>query len=246
MTTIITPNRKAFLIPSIPDTFVDLVDAREVVRQLIQTISDIVQSLQITAVTIGDFVGPSVAVDSNIVEFDTTTGKLGKDGGLTHANISAGLVPVGAMITWPTETPPSGWLERNGASLDRTTYAALFAVIGTIYGTADANHFNLPDHRGRFPRYWDHAKTLDPDRATRTAVSTTGATMTAGDHVGTEQVEGFKAHTHTKALGSSMSATFAAGQTMLNNAATWDLLTGSTGDNETRPVNVYEMPIIKY
>ncbi len=37
---------------------------------------------------VGDIVGPSGAVDSNIAEFDTSTGKLLKDGGLTHANVS--------------------------------------------------------------------------------------------------------------------------------------------------------------
>lgn len=36
----------------------------------------------------GDVVGPAVAVDSNACEFDTTTGKLIKDGGLTHANLA--------------------------------------------------------------------------------------------------------------------------------------------------------------
>jgi hypothetical protein len=68
----------------------------------------------------------------------------------------------GSMIDWPTETVPDGYLERNGASLDRTTYADLFAVIGTTYGAVDSTHFNIPDHRGRFPRYWDHAKVMTP------------------------------------------------------------------------------------
>jgi len=163
---------------------------------------------------------------------------------LANDNYLLTLVPTGAPLTWLTETPPTGFLERNGASLDRTTYAALFAIIGTIYGAVDASHFNLPDHRGSFPRYWDHAKAKDPDSATRTAVTAAGATMTAGDHVGTEQADGFKAHTHNRPTATGGAAYV--GGTYYTNNDTNATATSSTGGNETRPVNHYEMPIIKY
>lgn len=42
-----------------------------------------------------------------------------------------------------------GWLKCDGRSLSRTTYAALFAVIGTSFGSVDGSSFNLPDTRGR-------------------------------------------------------------------------------------------------
>jgi microcystin-dependent protein len=42
-----------------------------------------------------------------------------------------------------------GWLKCDGRSLSRTTYAALFAVIGTSFGSVDGNSFSLPDCRGR-------------------------------------------------------------------------------------------------
>lgn len=42
-----------------------------------------------------------------------------------------------------------GWLKCDGRSLSRTTYAALFAVIGTSFGSANGSSFNLPDSRGR-------------------------------------------------------------------------------------------------
>jgi microcystin-dependent protein len=44
---------------------------------------------------------------------------------------------------------PAGYLLCNGASLLRSSYAALFAVIGTIYGAADGSHFNIPDYRDK-------------------------------------------------------------------------------------------------
>ena len=49
-------------------------------------------------------------------------------------------------------TAPTGWLLCNGAAVSRTTYARLFAVIGTTYGAGDGSTtFNLPDFRDRFP-----------------------------------------------------------------------------------------------
>ena len=45
---------------------------------------------------------------------------------------------------------PAGWLLCNGANISRTTYAALFAVLGTTYGAGDGSTtFALPDMRGR-------------------------------------------------------------------------------------------------
>ena len=44
---------------------------------------------------------------------------------------------------------PTGWLACDGSSLLRASYPALFAKIGTTWGSADATHFNVPDLRGR-------------------------------------------------------------------------------------------------
>ena len=59
-------------------------------------------------------------------------------------------IPVGAILAWPASSVPTGWLECYGQAVSRTTYAALFAAIGTAYGVGDgATTFNLPDMRGR-------------------------------------------------------------------------------------------------
>jgi microcystin-dependent protein len=47
---------------------------------------------------------------------------------------------------------PSGWATCIGQSVSRTTFAALFAVIGTSYGSSNSTVFNLPDLRGKVPR----------------------------------------------------------------------------------------------
>lgn len=45
-------------------------------------------------------------------------------------------------------TRPPGWVFCNGQSLLQASFPALFTVIGTTYGSADASHFNVPDLRG--------------------------------------------------------------------------------------------------
>ena len=75
---------------------------------------------------------------------------------------------IGTLIIWPTSTPPAGYLECDGSALSRTTYAALFAVLGTTYGkgagTAANTTFRLPDLRGEFIRGWDHGRGVDNGR----------------------------------------------------------------------------------
>ena len=59
---------------------------------------------------------------------------------------SGGSTPVGAIMPYGGSTAPTGWLLCDGSAVSRTTYAALYAVIGTTYGSGDGNTtFNLPD-----------------------------------------------------------------------------------------------------
>lgn len=59
------------------------------------------------------------------------------------------LIPVGALMPYAGATAPDGWLLCNGQTPSRTTYANLFAVIGTTYGAGDGSTFGLPDPMGR-------------------------------------------------------------------------------------------------
>jgi microcystin-dependent protein len=62
-------------------------------------------------------------------------------------------MPVGAAMPFLGNTPPPGFLVCDGQAVSRTTYAELFAVIGTIYGAGDGVHtFNVPDLRNQFIR----------------------------------------------------------------------------------------------
>ena len=74
--------------------------------------------------------------------------------------------PAGAVMTFARSTPPAGWLKANGVAVSRTTYADLFAAIGTTFGTGNGSTtFNLPDLRGEFLRGWDDARGVDAGRA---------------------------------------------------------------------------------
>jgi len=57
---------------------------------------------------------------------------------------------IGEIIPYAGSTiPDPAWLDCDGTSYLRADYPALFAVVGTIYGSVDGSHFNVPDLRGR-------------------------------------------------------------------------------------------------
>lgn len=59
-------------------------------------------------------------------------------------------LPTGAGIDWYAAAAPPGFLLCDGSAVNRITFAALFAAIGTTWGGGDGiNTFNLPDTRGR-------------------------------------------------------------------------------------------------
>ncbi|CAF1969066.1 unnamed protein product [Rotaria magnacalcarata] len=66
-------------------------------------------------------------------------------------------LPIGATLMYAGNAlalsdQNSRWLFCNGSEVSRTTYQALFAVIGTIYGVGNGiDTFNLPDFRSQFP-----------------------------------------------------------------------------------------------
>ena len=134
-------------------------------------------------------------------------------------------VPSGAVLYFAGKTAPSGWLKANGAAVSRNTYAALFAAIGTTYGTGDGRStFNLPDLRGEFVRGWDDGRGVDNGR-------------------GSAQADEFKAHTHG-------GVPQRAGDRDRGGEVSWFSIDGigqteSAGGNETRPRNIALLACIK-
>jgi microcystin-dependent protein len=96
----------------------------------------------------------------------TNGGFLQTDGsGNLSFQIVAG-VPSGSVFCMAVATVPTGYLECNGAAVSRTTYAALFAIIGVQYGAGNGSStFNIPDLRGEFVRGYDHGRGVDNNRS---------------------------------------------------------------------------------
>ena len=115
------------------------------------------------------------SVSSNVTF--TLPGADGSNGQMLQTNGSGALsfttvsgVPSGSVFCMAVATVPSGYLECNGAAVSRTTYAVLFAVIGTAYGTGNGSStFNLPDLRGEFVRGFDNGKGTDSGRSIATS-----------------------------------------------------------------------------
>jgi len=98
------------------------------------------------------------------------------------------LLPVGVIFPYGASSPPAGYLNCDGSPVSRTTYAALFAVIGTSYGAGDGSTtFRVPELRGRVP-------------AGREAVATLlTATHFGGDSTVLGATGGLESHTLTTA-----------------------------------------------
>lgn len=92
-------------------------------------------------------------------------------------------LPPGMVMMSAGVSVPNGWLACNGAAVSRTTYAALFAAIGTAYGVGNGSTtFNLPNLTDRFP--------------VGTSVTKTRG-MTGGESEVTLLTENLPSHNHT-------------------------------------------------
>lgn len=70
------------------------------------------------------------------------------------------ILPVGMMTAYGGSVAPAGWLLCQGQAVSRSTYSALFGVLGTTFGAGDGSTtFNLPDLRGRVPVGRDSGQT---------------------------------------------------------------------------------------
>lgn len=83
---------------------------------------------------------------------------LGVTGGaLAYSTLTAATItdvnnaaPIGHVVDWLTNSAPTNWLLCDGSAVSRTTYATLFGILGTTYGTGDGSTtFNLPNIKGR-------------------------------------------------------------------------------------------------
>lgn len=158
--------------------------------------------------------------------------------GLTGASNQSGAIGLFAM-----QTPPPGWIVCDGSALSRTTYAALYAAIGTTWGAGDGSTtFNIPDFRGAFLRGWDSGRGLDPSR-----VFASYQTDKMAGHVHTLNGNIMIANQASSAYGGGLNTPGAAYTKVgdLNDTGA-GTNTGSTGSNETAPKNYAILICIRY
>lgn len=165
---------------------------------------------EIDITQLAGYVAPPSASDST-PEADSGEGDSGESDDYSRADhvhpaASGGGNPTGTLIIWPTDTAPTGYLLCYGQAVSRTTYSALYAVIGTVFGVGDnSTTFNLPDLRGRVPLGQD-------DMGGSSANVVTDA---AADSIG--GVDGHETHT----LSVAELASHSHGETLHYGKATW-------------------------
>jgi microcystin-dependent protein len=150
--------------------------------------------------------------------------------------LQSSFVPSGAVMAFAMATAPAGWLAANGDSIPNgngtvqgktADFSALYALIGTTYGTAG----KLPDLRGYFVR--GHGTNSD---------------STSSGSFGAKQADDFKAHTHGFVNGRSYlipSTTAGNGREFGAGAVDTQVTFNSGTGTETRPANIAMLYCIK-
>jgi microcystin-dependent protein len=168
----------------------------------------------------------------------------------------------GMLAHFAMATPPDGWLKRNGAAVSRSTYSALFAKLGTLYGAGDGSTtFNLPDDRGSFDRGWSDNGSVDAGRAFGSKQDFMNAShihsataASAGSHNHTSSIEREKITAATVTDPGSGNAVLGdintdGIQTVTSSTApahTHTITVAASGGVEARPYNGAYLACIKY
>jgi len=154
----------------------------------------------------------------NIVQQNGTYAPIAANVILSSAITGSGTAPVPLMpagvIVAMAGTVPTGWLECNGQAVSRTTYAALFALTGTVYGAGNGSStFNVPNFESKVLIGESSAFSMGPGAGAFTSggtittasgsaalsLSTTSVATSAKDSSTAAVISGVSAggHTHT-------------------------------------------------
>ena len=152
------------------------------------------------------------------------------------AALQALLVPTGAVLPFAGSAAPTGYLACDGSLVSRTTYADLFAAIGTTFGAGDGSTtFAVPDLRGKFPQGADGTDARGATGGSKTPTITDaghahGVTEPVGGHTHTAGVSSNNVQRQAAAVGNN---TAASGATVTVNGAT----SGVTVDSGTASIS---------
>ena len=138
-------------------------------------------------------------------------------------------VDTGTIIPWATASAPSGYLACDGSAVSRTTYSALFAVIGTTYGVGDGSStFNLPNLTDKIPVGKSNTKALastgGADNANISSVSVDNNTISQTN---------MPSHSHTVAGGSDRNTGNSGNQCPTRNSSSASNTGGGSGHSHS-------------
>jgi len=133
-------------------------------------------------------------------------------------------IPTATIVPWSDSSIPSGFLECNGAAVSRSTYSALFAIVGTTYGAGDgATTFNVPDLQDNVAVGKSGTKALASTGGANTVTSTGNVGgSTANATLSTAQLA---SHSHTGGGGGGQAVSVAPEASALSSNPS----TGNTG-----------------
>ena len=163
--------------------------------------------LRVTAALLADVrdsvtPGDGTVTTAKLADDAVETAKI-DDGAVTSAKLAASvqeaLTPTGSLLPYAGSTAPSGWLLCHGQAVSRSTYVALFAVLGTTYGAGDGlTTFALPDLRGRAVAGKDDMGGTSANRLTNQSGGLDGDTLgaTGGAETHTLTTAQMPAHFH--------------------------------------------------
>jgi len=167
----------------------------------------------------------------------TTTKKIT----IPQFTIGVGLVP-GIVVPYAGTTAPTGWLLCYGQVVAQADYAALYAILGTTYGSDAGGNFTLPDLRGRVVAGQDDMGGSSANRLTDQSGGVDGDVLgdTGGAETHTLSIGELAAHQHSGGMAAGTNSTDGAGATGGASANT-----GSTGSG-TAHNNVQPTLILNY
>lgn len=92
----------------------------------------------------------NAAMTQDVLRTDITTQLLDANIALRNIGFNNN-VPIGCMMVWYSDMPPSGWLMCAGGTESIALYPDLFALWGTEFGGNGTTTFGLPDMSGDAP-----------------------------------------------------------------------------------------------
>ena len=172
-----------------------------------------------------------------------------KDGAVTAAKLDSAavsvLMPTSTILPYAGSAAPTGYFLCDGSAKSRTTYASLFAIIGTTYGVGDGSTtFNIPDLRGRVIAGQDDMGGSSANRLTGQSGGVDGDILggSGGSETHTLSTAQMPSHSHTYSAHTGLGASGSGGAAQLSSTSA---NTSSSGGDQAHN-NVQPTIILNY